>query len=42
LAQALAKGVVVIFLALAQNLFDKDDNNEDNDNNNAFVSPLLP
>ncbi len=50
LAQALARGVLVIVLALASNLFD-DDNNEDNDeddnddnddNDDAFVSPLPP
>jgi hypothetical protein len=36
----LAKGVVVIVLALAQNLLDDDDNN--NDDNAAFVSSFCP
>jgi hypothetical protein len=40
LAQALARGVFVIVLALTQNLFDDyDDNNDDDD---AFVSPCRP
>ncbi len=40
LAQALARGVFVIFLALAQNLLDDyDDNNDDDD---AFISPFRP
>jgi hypothetical protein len=39
----LAKGVIIILLALAQNLFkNKDNNNNDKDGNNAFVSPLPP
>jgi hypothetical protein len=40
LAQALARGVFVIVLALAQNLFDDNDNNDDDDD--AFVSPCYP
>jgi hypothetical protein len=40
LAQALARGVFVIVLALTQNLFNNyDDNNDDDD---AFVSPCRP
>jgi hypothetical protein len=39
LARALARGVVVIVLALKPNLFDDDDNDDDD---NAFVSPLPP
>jgi hypothetical protein len=40
LAQALAGGVFVIVLALAQNLFnDYDDNDDDGD---AFISPCRP
>jgi hypothetical protein len=40
LTQALAKGVVVIALALAHNLFDDDDNNDKDDN--SFVSLCRP
>ena len=40
LAQALTRGVFVIVLALAQNLFEDYDDNDDDDN--AFVSSLLP
>jgi hypothetical protein len=40
LAQALAKGVVVIVLALTQDLFNDDDNNDDDDA--AFISPCPP
>jgi hypothetical protein len=40
LAQALARGVFVIVLALAQNLFDDNDDNDDDDD--AFVSPCRP
>jgi hypothetical protein len=40
LAQALARGVFVIVLALAQNLFNDYDNNNDDDD--AFVSPCRP
>jgi hypothetical protein len=43
LAQALARGVVVIVLALVPNLFDGNDNNNDvDDDDDAFVSPLPP
>jgi hypothetical protein len=38
LAQALARGVIVIVLVLTQNLFDDNDN--DNNNDDAFVSSL--
>jgi hypothetical protein len=40
LAQVLANGVIVIVLALKQNLFD-DDNNNDNDDA-TFISPCRP
>ncbi len=40
LARALARGVFVIVLALAQNLFDDYDDNDDDDD--AFVSPFRP
>ncbi len=40
LAQALARGVFVIVLALTQNLFD--DNNDNDDDDDAFVSPCRP
>ncbi len=40
LAQALAKGVFVIVLALAQNLINDNDNNKDGDA--TFVSPCCP
>jgi hypothetical protein len=40
LAQALAKGVINIVLALTQNLFNDDNNNNNNDA--AFISPCRP
>ncbi len=41
LAQVLARGVVVIVLVLPPNLFDYD-NDEGDDDNDAFISPLPP